>query len=78
MTNFTENFNSDNQASYFNFKATQKELTDMSILLEGERYRAERLEGQINDLSELHQVNWFPNDILALAQTTDFLVYFQS
>ena len=29
----------------------------MSLALESERYRAERLEGQINDLTELHQVN---------------------
>lgn len=28
----------------------------MSQALESERYRAERLEGQINDLTELHQV----------------------
>lgn len=28
----------------------------MSLALESERYRAERLEGQINDLTELHQV----------------------
>lgn len=29
----------------------------MGLALESERYRAERLEGQINDLTELHQVN---------------------
>lgn len=28
----------------------------MSLTLESERYRAERLESQINDLTELHQV----------------------
>lgn len=28
----------------------------MSLALESERYRAERLESQINDLTELHQV----------------------
>jgi Predicted transmembrane and coiled-coil 2 protein len=38
------------------FQTTQKELGDMSLALESERYRAERLEGQINDLTELHQV----------------------
>lgn len=31
----------------------------MSLALESERYRAERLEGQINDLTELHQVRFF-------------------
>lgn len=30
----------------------------MSLALESERYRAERLESQINDLTELHQVNF--------------------
>lgn len=38
------------------FQTTQKELVDMSSALDSERYRAERLEGQINDLTELHQV----------------------
>lgn len=38
------------------FQTTQKELSDMSLALDSERYRAERLEGQINDLTELHQV----------------------
>lgn len=40
----------------FLFQTTQKELADMGLALESERYRAERLEGQINDLTELHQV----------------------
>lgn len=29
----------------------------MSLSLESERYRAERLESQMNDLTELHQVH---------------------
>lgn len=33
-----------------------KDFQDVSQALEGERYRAERLEEQINDLTELHQV----------------------
>ncbi|EAA09094.5 AGAP004508-PA [Anopheles gambiae str. PEST] len=33
----------------------QKEVTELSMALENERYRADRLEEQINDLSELHQ-----------------------
>lgn len=37
-------------------EAVQKEFQDVSVALEGERYRAERLEEQINDLTELHQV----------------------
>ena len=37
-------------------QATQKELADLSVTLDSERYRAERLESQINDLTELHQV----------------------
>lgn len=44
---------------FFLFQAAQKELADMSLALESERYRAERLEGQINDLTELHQVKFF-------------------
>lgn len=32
----------------------------MSLALESERYRAERLESQINDLTELHQVKQLP------------------
>ncbi|CAG9806113.1 unnamed protein product [Chironomus riparius] len=36
-------------------EATQKELADLSVTLDSERYRAERLESQINDLTELHQ-----------------------
>lgn len=37
-------------------QASQKELADLSQALENERYRAERLEAQVNDLTELHQV----------------------
>jgi chromosome segregation ATPase len=37
------------------FQAQQKEITDLAVQLESERYRAERLEEQINDLTELHQ-----------------------
>uniref|UniRef100_A0A182JM64 Uncharacterized protein n=1 Tax=Anopheles atroparvus TaxID=41427 RepID=A0A182JM64_ANOAO len=33
----------------------QKDVSELSIALENERYRADRLEEQINDLSELHQ-----------------------
>uniref|UniRef100_T1GZ81 Uncharacterized protein n=1 Tax=Megaselia scalaris TaxID=36166 RepID=T1GZ81_MEGSC len=33
----------------------QKEYHDLTVLLESERYRSERLEEQINDLTELHQ-----------------------
>ncbi|XP_058173935.1 transmembrane and coiled-coil domains protein 2 [Anopheles ziemanni] len=33
----------------------QKDVTELSMALENERYRADRLEEQINDLSELHQ-----------------------
>lgn len=36
-------------------EATQKDLADLSVTLDSERYRAERLESQINDLTELHQ-----------------------
>lgn len=42
--------------SFFKFQASQKELADLSQALENERYRAERLEAQVNDLTELHQV----------------------
>lgn len=38
----------------------------MSQALDSERYRAERLEGQINDLTELHQVNLLFAIIFAL------------
>uniref|UniRef100_A0A1L8D970 Putative conserved plasma membrane protein n=1 Tax=Nyssomyia neivai TaxID=330878 RepID=A0A1L8D970_9DIPT len=37
------------------FEAMQKEMSDLALALETERYRAERLEEQINDLTELHQ-----------------------
>lgn len=37
-------------------EAVQKDFQDVSLALDGERYRAERLEEQINDLTELHQV----------------------
>ncbi|XP_052865734.1 transmembrane and coiled-coil domains protein 2 isoform X1 [Anopheles cruzii] len=33
----------------------QKDVSELSMSLENERYRADRLEEQINDLSELHQ-----------------------
>lgn len=46
------------------FEALQKEVTDMTLALDTERYRAERLEEQINDLTELHQ-----NEIENLKQT---------
>jgi len=36
-------------------EASQKEYQDLTQNLESERYRAERLEEQINDLTELHQ-----------------------
>lgn len=35
----------------------------MSGALESERYRAERLESQINDLTELHQVKRLPQQL---------------
>lgn len=34
-----------------------KDFQELTLALEGERYRAERLEEQVNDLTELHQVN---------------------
>lgn len=40
----------------FEFQSVQKEFQDVSRELESERYRAERLEEQVNDLTELHQV----------------------
>lgn len=42
---------------YNDFQTQQKEYHDLTVLLEGERYRSERLEEQINDLTELHQVS---------------------
>ncbi|XP_061390359.1 transmembrane and coiled-coil domains protein 2 isoform X2 [Musca vetustissima] len=42
----------------------QKEFNNLTATLEGERYRAESLEEQINDLTELHQ-----NEIENLKQT---------
>lgn len=36
-------------------QATQKEVSELTLALETERYRAERLEEQVNDLTELHQ-----------------------
>ena len=44
------------QANVVSSQATQKELADLSVTLDSERYRAERLESQVNDLTELHQV----------------------
>lgn len=38
-------------------QGVQKDYQEVSLALEGERYRAERLEEQINDLTELHQVS---------------------
>ncbi|XP_018788179.1 PREDICTED: transmembrane and coiled-coil domains protein 1 isoform X1 [Bactrocera latifrons] len=45
-------------------ETAQKELNSLTATLEGERYRAESLEEQINDLTELHQ-----NEIENLKQT---------
>lgn len=45
-------------------EAIQKDFQDVSVALDGERYRAERLEEQINDLTELHQVSSCLNCIL--------------
>lgn len=45
----------------------QKEFQDVSRELESERYRAERLEEQVNDLTELHQVYFFVTDRLDLS-----------
>ncbi|XP_037924546.1 transmembrane and coiled-coil domains protein 2 isoform X2 [Hermetia illucens] len=45
-------------------ETAQKEYQDLTVVLESERYRAERLEEQINDLTELHQ-----NEIENLKQT---------
>lgn len=39
-------------------------MSDLALALESERYRSERLEEQINDLTELHQ-----NEIENLKQT---------
>lgn len=49
----------------------QKEFQDVSRELESERYRAERLEEQVNDLTELHQVS---NGNLFLKKQTKFIV----
>lgn len=46
------------------FEVLQKEVADLTLALDSERYRAERLEEQINDLTELHQ-----NEIENLKQT---------
>lgn len=40
-------------------QGVHKDFQDVTNALEGERYRAERLEEQINDLTELHQVKHF-------------------
>lgn len=42
----------------FMFQGVHKDFQDVTVALEGERYRAERLEEQINDLTELHQVKY--------------------
>ena len=39
------------------WQTAQKEFNNLTATLESERYRAEGLEEQINDLTELHQVN---------------------
>lgn len=41
----------------FSFEqSVHKDFQEVTVALEGERYRSERLEEQINDLTELHQV----------------------
>lgn len=37
-------------------QSVNKDFQELTLALEGERYRAERLEEQVNDLTELHQV----------------------
>lgn len=37
-------------------QSVHKDFQEVTVALEGERYRSERLEEQINDLTELHQV----------------------
>lgn len=44
-------------------ESAQKDFQEVSCALESERYRAERLEEQINDLTELHQVSVADRDI---------------
>lgn len=43
---------------------TQNQVTDLNLALDSERFRSERLEEQVNDLTELHQ-----NEIENLKQT---------
>lgn len=38
-------------------QSVQKDFSNLTASLESERYRSESLEEQINDLTELHQVN---------------------
>lgn len=40
-------------------QSVHKDFQELTLALDGERYRAERLEEQVNDLTELHQVNTF-------------------
>ncbi|XP_055645234.1 transmembrane and coiled-coil domains protein 1-like isoform X2 [Toxorhynchites rutilus septentrionalis] len=40
-----------------NLEILPKDVTEMVISLETERYRTERLEEQLNDLTELHQIS---------------------
>ncbi|XP_012286491.1 transmembrane and coiled-coil domains protein 2 isoform X2 [Orussus abietinus] len=47
-----------------NLKTLQQEVADLTHALQEERYRSERLEEQINDLTELHQ-----NEVENLKQT---------
>lgn len=42
----------------------QKDYQELTLALEGERYRAERLEEQVNDLTELHQVSLISCDFI--------------
>ncbi|XP_031622045.1 transmembrane and coiled-coil domains protein 2 [Contarinia nasturtii] len=55
-------------------ESVQKEFQDVSRELESERYRAERLEEQVNDLTELHQ-NEIENLKQALADMEEKVQY---
>ncbi|XP_055319717.1 transmembrane and coiled-coil domains protein 2 isoform X2 [Sitodiplosis mosellana] len=55
-------------------QSVQKEFQDVSRELESERYRAERLEEQVNDLTELHQ-NEIENLKQALADMEEKVQY---
>lgn len=56
-------------------QASQKELADLSQALENERYRAERLEVQVNDLTELHQVMKSSAAVMWTRQILSFLSF---